>query len=268
MLYTDYSEDIVSEKELQSIYQEIKKVLIEGKSSETEKCTIILGGQPGAGKSSFYELRDELIDYIPINGDEYRRFHPNYKNIIKTDPEHYAERTQSFSNRIVEALIKDLGSSGYNLIIEGTLRNPDVPIKTCKYLKSKGYEPELVVVACNAEKSWRSTISRAALLHEQGFASRLVPIDIYNTTVNQIPLSLDKIEKENCFKKITIINRDGDILYTKGKGEKASDVLRKELSLEEWNQNLPKHEDAFVRAKIELLQASLDKNKGFDISDS
>ena len=96
MTFHDYAEDFVYDEQFQRAYQAIRTDLIAGKPPHTDKCTIILGGQPGAGKSSFYELRDELIDYIPINGDEYRRFHPNYRSIIKTDPEHYAERTQLF----------------------------------------------------------------------------------------------------------------------------------------------------------------------------
>lgn len=262
MLYTDYTEDNVTEEQFQDAYGRIRNVLVAGKSSGIDKCTIILGGQPGAGKSSFYEMRDELVDYIPINGDEYRRFHPNYNNIIKTDPEHYAERTQSFSNRIVETLISDLGSKGFNLVIEGTLRNPDVPIKTCEYLKGKGYEPELVVVACDAEKAWKSTIARAELLKSRGLAPRLVPIDIYDNTVNRIPDSIDRIEEKDCFKDITIINREGDILYRKGQGEKASDVLRRELNLENWHNKLPNYENEFIKAKIAILQATL--NKGHD----
>ena len=265
MSYADYTEDIINEEQFQKAYQEIRADLIEGKSADAEKCTIILGGQPGAGKSCFYELRDDFIDYVPINGDEYRRFHPNYKNILKIDPEHYAERTQSFSNRIVETLISDLGEKGYSLVIEGTLRNPDVPIKTCEYLQSRGYEPELVVVACDAEKAWQSTVSRASLLKSKGLAPRLVPIDIYDNTVNQIPTSLDKIEEVDCFKDITIINRDGDILYTKGQGGKASDVLKRELDLDNWKKKLPEYEEAFVKEKIALLQSSLKKDKGFDI---
>lgn len=264
MSYSEYSEDVVSEKQFLRAYQAIRSDLIEGKAADDEKCTIILGGQPGAGKSSFYEMRDELIDYIPINGDEYRRFHPNYRNILKTDPEHYAERTQSFTNKIVETLISDLGCCGYNLVIEGTLRNPDVPIKTCEFLQSKGYEPELVVVAYDAEKAWKSTLSRAELLKSKGLAPRLVPIDIYNSTVNQIPLSLDKIEKKGCFKEITIINRDGDILYTTGQDQKASDILRRELDLDNWNQKLPGYEEEFIKEKIAILQSVLMKNRGID----
>lgn len=50
--------------------------------------------------------------------------------------------------------IWNLSQKGYNLIIESTLRNPDVSIKTCYQLKGKGYNPDLVVVACDAETSW------------------------------------------------------------------------------------------------------------------
>ncbi len=207
---------------------------------------------------------DDMLDYIPINGDEYRRFHSNYSSIIRTDSEHYAERTQSFSNRVVETLISDLGSNGYNLIIEGTLRNPDIPIRTCEFLKSKGYEHELVVVACDAEKAWQSTITRAELLKSRGLAPCLVPIDIYNNTVNKIPDSLDKIVEKDCFKDITIINRDGDILYRKGQEERASDVIRKELNLENWHNKLAEYENEFIKEKIAILQSSMNKGRDDD----
>ena len=257
MPYTDYADDTVNDQQFEQIYQVIRSDLTHGKAAEKEKCTIILGGQPGSGKSSFYRMRDDLLNYIAINGDEYRRFHPNYQNIIKTDPEHYAERTQKFSNRVVEKLITDLGSNGYNLIIEGTLRNPNVPINTCKYLQSQGYNPTLVVVACDAEKAWLSTLSRASLLKSQGLAPRLVPIDVYDITVNNIADSLQQIEESHCFASITIINREGEILYPDDSQNKASDILSRALNLDNWRQKLPFYKKDFIQKKIAILQDAL-----------
>lgn len=134
----DFRKDVISKEELIDAYKRIREGLVTGISTGSDRCTVILGGQPGAGKSTFYQMRDDLQNYVAINGDEFRRFHPHYDTIIKTDLENYTERTQPFSNRIVEILINDLGSKGYNLIIEGTLRNPLVPIKTCELLQSKG----------------------------------------------------------------------------------------------------------------------------------
>ncbi len=267
MSYSDYTEDYVNEEQFHKAYSLIKNDITEGKPFNTDKCTIILGGQPGAGKSNYYAMKDDLLDYVAINGDEYRRYHPNYINIVKTDPEHYAERTQSFSNKMVERLISDLGKQGYNLIIEGTLRNPQVPIKTCEYLQGKGYNPELVVVACDAEKAWQSTLTRASLLKSRGIAPRLVPIDIYNNTVNQIPDSLDQIEKKGCFSNITVVNRDGSILYRKNdiSDVKASDILRRELNLDNWNRKLPMFEKEFIQEKIAILQNTLNQGIIHDI---
>lgn len=259
MAYAGYSDNNVTEKQFSQIYKKIREMLITGKLPDADKCTIVLGGQPGAGKSSFYSMKEELLDYIAINGDEYRRFHPNYQNIIKSDPEHYAERTQGFSNAVTERLIEDLGSNGYNLVIEGTLRNPAVPIKTCEYLQSHGYSPELVVVACDAEVAWQSTLTRAELQRSQGISPRLVPIDIYNSTVNQIPRSLAEIEKRDCFNRISLLNRDGVVLYDSRNGGSAVDTLRKELDLNNWNSKFSFYEKEFIKEKIAILQSALEE---------
>ena len=267
MAIADYTEDLFDENQFKLSYEMIRASLLEGKNVNKEKNTIILGGQPGAGKSRFYSMNDKLNDYIAINGDEYRRFHPNYVNIIENDPAHYAERTQKFSNRVVETLISDLSDRGYNLIIEGTLRNPEVPLRTCEYLKGKGYKSELVVVSCDAEKAWQSTISRASLLKEKGLAPRVVPIDIYNNTVNGLPYSLDRVENENCFDSITIINREGEILYEMGQGEKAMDVMKNELNLDNWNQKFPEYVNEFETVKNEIFEKSIDKDFEVDVDE-
>lgn len=264
MSYSGYVEDAVTDKQFNETYKMIYEDAIKGMVPGVEKCTIILGGQPGAGKSHFYQMREDLLNYIAINGDEYRKFHPNYDSIIRTDPEHYAERTQSFCNKVVESMISDLGEVGYNLIIEGTLRNPDIPIGTCEFLNGKGYHPDLIVVVYDAEKAWKETLTRAVLMKEHGIAPRLVPIDIYNNTVNQLPHSLDKIEKRGCFASITIINRDGEPLYKQGHAGRASDVLLRELNLENWNAKLSTFEKEFMEEKIHILQSSLQQMKAVD----
>lgn len=262
MYLSDYELDTYTSEEFNKAYATIRASLTAGRIANQEKCTIILGGQPGAGKSTFYQMRDDLDEYIAINGDEFRRFHPNYKSIIKTDMEHYAERTQSFSNQVVEALIEDLGGNGYNLIIEGTLRNPDVPIHTCELLQGKGYQADLVVIACDAETAWKSTIERAERQKAKGIEPRLVPIDIYNRTVHQVADSLSKIEDRKCFDSITIMDREGCILFgPQSVGQRASDILSRNLNLENWENKYPEYERAFIQIKIDLLKSRLEKTR-------
>lgn len=254
-MYNYLAEDYTQEQ-FTRIYPEIKETVTAGIQPENRKCTIILGGQPGSGKSSFYERRDDLLDYAAINGDEYRRFHPMIQDILRTDPEHYAERTQGFANQVTETLISDLGNAGYNLIIEGTLRNPQVPIDTCLSLQEKGYQTELIVIACDAEIAWKATLARAEMQKEYGQIPRLVPLDVYNYTVHQIPHSLEIIQNKGCFNKITIQTRDAQRLFSAEKGDdnqRASDILRKELNLPGWDARYKDYEKDFIQRKIDIL---------------
>ena len=105
---------------------------------ENDLCLrLFLGGQPGAGKLTFVDQDDVFLDFIKINDDEYRKFHPYFKEIATYDIDNMPERTQSFVNECVERLINDLSDEGYNLIIEGTLRNPQITISTCNQLKER-----------------------------------------------------------------------------------------------------------------------------------
>ena len=242
-------------EEFENAYKIIRDGLTASCTVSHDKTAIILGGQPGAGKSTFYRMREDLDNYIAINGDEFRRFHPLYGKIINTDPENYIEHTKAFSSKVVETLIEDLSNCGFNMIIEGTLRSHEVPIRTSEQLKNKGYQTDLVVIACDAEKSWQSTIERAEKQKENGLSPRLVSIDAYNHTVQQIPESLSEIEKRKCFDSITIMKRDGLMLYTSELGnEKASDILRKKINLEKWNEKYPEYKQSFERIKKTILK--------------
>lgn len=258
-----------TEKQFEQIYPIIKDIVTMGIEPQDRKCTIILGGQPGAGKSSFYQSREDCQRYAVINGDEYRKYHPYAPEIIRTDPAHYAERTQAFSNRIVETLIKDLSADGYNLIVEGTMRNPATPINTCLALKQKGYYAELIVIACDAEDAWKSTLLRAEQQKKHGDPPRLVPIDLYNFTVHQSPESLSMIVNSGCFDQIIVQNRDGEQLYTSSLTDGQvlpDDVLRETLNLENWDQKYRAFEADFVRRKIDILQRLFDAS-GYKESD-
>lgn len=248
-----------TEQEFDTRYQEIKDIITVGKYPEGHgKTVFVLGGQPGSGKSSFYS-NSNLENYIPINGDDYRKFHPKLEYFEHTDVDEYVARTQYFINRVSNRLINELSREGYNLIIEGTLRTAEISIKTCNLLKGRHYESNLVVIACSAEEAWKSTIERANLMRTKGETPRLVPIDKYNETVQSIANNIQYIKEENCFDSIKIIDRDGKILYDISDAVEPWQILSDKLKLGEWNQHFEQHKQEYIRAKISLLQQELDK---------
>lgn len=137
----------------QCAFQDIIHSLTLNKALKKNHAVIFLGGQPGAGKSTFTNMDYSFSDYIVIDGDQYRQFHPEYESILEKGIDKVSEFTQPFVNQVVEDLIIELSQEGYNLLIEGTLRDASVPIATSKLLKEKGYTTELYVMACDACES-------------------------------------------------------------------------------------------------------------------
>lgn len=252
----EYS-SIEFEEQYMKVYKDVEKDGVPQKNH----AVIFLGGQPGSGKSNFYTQDNNLHGYIVIDGDKYRKYHPHYNDIVKYDMENYASRTQSFVNQCIERLIDDLSDQGYNLIIEGTLRDPDVPINTCQKLTNKGYKADMYVMAVDALISWQSTISRANILLNQGEFPRLVPIDKYNQIVNALPDNLDKIINSSYFHSINVIDRDYNILYPNNKNMSASETLSNKLNLAKWNNSYNDNANEFLETKIEVIQQEVTRHR-------
>lgn len=146
-----------SEEEFKNIFNEIYEELKKIKIKNEKAVAYILGGQPGAGKSKLtYMLYKKLNEnIITINGDEYRKYHPKFKELQKNYKDDYVTHTQEFASKITNKLIDKLSDEKYNLIIEGTLRTKEIPINTLNLLKNKGYdEVNLCLVQIRPEISF------------------------------------------------------------------------------------------------------------------
>ena len=205
----DYSEYTI--KDFQNAFTQYYTALTYGVSPSAHPAAYILGGQGGSGKSTLHTLGPP--NAIVIDGDRFREKHPNFDIICKIHGDNAANYTQSFSNSIVVALIEKLSNEGYNLIIEGTCRRADVPLKTCNDLKEKGYHVELAVMCTDAGISWQSTIDRYNTMKVLGLTPRAVPFDKYMETVQALPQNIGLLYHSNAFDDILLFDREGKCLY-------------------------------------------------------
>lgn len=243
-----------TQEEFNKVYEKILARIINNKNLKKERKAYILGGQSGAGKSTFFKMHNKASDFYVVNGDDYRQYHPHYLDIIQKNITDMPMLTQAFSNKVVETLIKQLSDEGYNIIVEGTLRTAEVPIKTCNELSVKGYKTDLIVVACDAGVSWESTFERAQILADNGVFPRFVPIDIYTDTVNSICSNVKKIQDEDCFNTISIIDREGNVLYPNNEGMSISEALEHEIKPNSWNNNLKDYINDFEYKKEKIIE--------------
>lgn len=122
----------------------------------------VLGGQPGAGKSSLIENAKDLCydNIIIISGDDFRKFHPNYKQLQEIYGKDSPKYTASFAGKMTEAISSKAIKEHYNIVIEGTFRNPATPIKTLSLMKKNGYKTQIMIQTCAKELSWKSCQER------------------------------------------------------------------------------------------------------------
>ena len=132
-------------------FNEQFEIIYKDLTSRCKPCELpkayLLGGQSGSGKSTIHTiLSEEEPNIIVIDGDRFRENNPYFSEIQKQYGNEAANYTQPFVNEMVSSLINRLSSEKYNLIIEGTCRNVNVPLNTCNELKQKGYHVELAVM--------------------------------------------------------------------------------------------------------------------------
>lgn len=189
---------------VEEIYHEKKEKLLRNLIPQEKPLAFILGGQPASGKS---KLAKEFIgkfsndNILFVNGDIYREFHPNRQELIN-NPLSYSKETQVFSNVFTENLIREATENKYNIMVEGTMRNPQVPYNTAKMFKENGYEVEILAISAPSVFTELGLYNRyQEEINFQGWG-RLAEIESHNSAVSGILASLDLLYNEKAVDKI------------------------------------------------------------------
>lgn len=182
---------------------------------QAEPVGIILGGQPATGKSLLIERTQDdrpNLSFVVINGDEFRQYHPRFHEYNQAGEREAANQTQAFANYIGQALLKEAIENRYNIIIEGTMRNPDVPVTTAQMYRQNGYSPEAHVLAVNYHQSLQGIYSRYEQQKEIGSSGRFTPLSIHQEAVEGVLKSVDRLYAEQSVDRIAIYNRGAKTL--------------------------------------------------------
>ena len=227
----------INEQDFIEKYNEIKQLETALLSPVQAPVAYILGGQPGAGKTS---IQTELIRNNPntliINADSYREYHPNFAFIQAEYGDESPKYTQPFINAVTERLIDELSTEKYNLIVEGTLRTAEVPMKTAKELKERGYRTELCVMAVKPEISYESTILRYENAILLGEVPRATSKAHHDMVVERISENLDTIYESGIFDCIRIYTRDNGCIYSSDASTQIPSEIEKEVLFGEWSE--------------------------------
>ncbi|MBO7098065.1 MAG: zeta toxin family protein [Alphaproteobacteria bacterium] len=201
------------------VLDKIRENIFRNKKPVFRPQVYILGGQPGAGKSVLTEsiLKNSDNDnIISINGDEFRLWHPQAREIFQKHGKMFAEYTDADFRTWTSAIFDEAIQNHYNMVFEGTMRTNQI----CNTIKQKllpaGYQINILVVAVPEIKSRISIYSRYQEQLEKypiaRFTSRLSHDAAYQGMLD----TLQQIESEHLYHTIKVYNRAGETLFQTG----------------------------------------------------
>lgn len=171
----------ITDEKSEEIFNDILFDFTFAKTAQIKPLGIILGGQPGAGKSYLVkEVEDEFQkDFIFISTDDLRLYHPAYA-ALQQNPEtlqNAANLVNPYASAWTERLIKHCIENKFNLIIDSTLGgNVNAVYRTVDMLRENNFSFHLRLMAVPAFISKLSIFLRYEFQLER---KRLCPLDTY-----------------------------------------------------------------------------------------
>ena len=244
---------IVKEKQFDyNVGKELKSINLKYTPSERPTATLTIG-QPGSGKThlGFHKMEELSDNAVFINGDNYRRYHPDYELLKKNnDYDRLINKTSSFSGQFVENMIDACSLKKYNLIIEGTGRTFDVPYKTASLLKQRGYSIILSVMAVKPVYSKISALMRSYDMAKDGTLPRKTMFSTHDRIIEKLPLNLDRLNETGLFDTVEILTRDFKDILKEGNRLLTPGIILKRY----WDEPLSSEEKADILKDIALLR--------------
>jgi hypothetical protein len=175
---------------------------------------LVVGAQPGAGKSAeIGRASAKLAGAVVINGDEYRPFHPQYEDFIKSDLATAAERTSDAVGYWVAAALEQARNRKCHVIMETTLRQPGLLSTTLGSFVAAGYAVDLRVVVVHPNLSRLGIYKRyLAAASVPGVAPRYSRRHYHEDALNNQSVTINALQ--SLLSSVILVNREGREIAT------------------------------------------------------
>lgn len=206
--------DDLSADELREIFdRDIAPTLTAGGAAELHPSVVFVGAQPGAGKSrAIADVHGEHPAAVPVIGDDFRQFHPSYRDLMCTDPLAMPHVTAQASGAWVGMAAAYLRAERRSVIVETTMRQLPVVESTAAAFRSAGYRVEAHVLAVPGAVSALGTVSRylgAAAGNDQ---NRWTPSTAHEAAYEAMPVTVEQLVARGLVDRITVATRAQGVL--------------------------------------------------------
>ncbi|MBQ9792307.1 MAG: zeta toxin family protein [Clostridia bacterium] len=202
------------QSKIEEITKTILKVLTYNKTPSENPLAVIVGGQPGSGKTALISYTKQFSafrNFIAIDNDFFRSFHPQADEIRQNHPSLFTQATDQLGMGITESVINYCLENKFDIILHQTLKNNRIGDDAICSLKENGYTVGVRVFAVPFYESSMSQIERYLGQAEKLGYCRFATQEGHLKAYLGLPNTVDYLEKNGFYDFIQVFKRSDDI---------------------------------------------------------
>ena len=170
---------------------------------------IIVGGQPGAGKSDLQKFGElELAsNVVVLSTDVLRSYHPHEREIKKNHPDYYHILTVDLARILLINLESYALAHKLNVILESTLGNSEVMLQKIGKYRKHDYQIDLKVIAVNELISYLGAEDRYENMILMEKSGRMVSKQNHDQNYKDIPTTLQMLQDQDLLDNVEVYQR-------------------------------------------------------------
>ncbi|MEU1350346.1 zeta toxin family protein [Streptomyces sp. NPDC005795] len=178
---------------------------------------VIVGGQPGAGKTEIADLVQACLarrgGAVRICRDLYKPAHPHYFASLAADVRTAGVNVRPDTSHWQSRVEEHVRMNHYDAVVESALADAVEFRTSSKAYRRSGHRIEVIVVATAEAWSQLGTLDRLLTGVASGEGGRYVAWDNLDTCTAGLPGTLSAVEAEQLADRITVVRRDGTVLH-------------------------------------------------------
>ena len=199
----------MSESRFHKVQEIIIRDTTNGKYAADSPVVVILGAQPGAGKTELERItRVELGgNVVNCNADIFRDFHPQAEEIKQRFEDYYPQITAPFAQEWNKGLREYCEANRLNYILETTFSSGPKMNETIAELQQKGYRVEIKLLAVHPKLSLLSTHVRFEEMKLKENTGRLVGKEAHDNRYYMLAPTLFVVQGAELYNKLQLYGR-------------------------------------------------------------
>jgi hypothetical protein len=185
-------------------------------SGHQQPVTVLVAGQPGAGKTAVGDLVQGALErrgpVVRVCSDLYKPEHPRYATLLAADVRLAGVGVRADVRGWQAALEDHVRAHRLDAVVETALADPDEARAVSVAYRAAGHRIELVVVATAPAASAQGILDRYLATEADG-GGRWVSWENHDACVAGLLATLPVVEGEHLVDRVTVVRRDRTVLY-------------------------------------------------------